>query len=329
MEDVITEQDILDLAWKQRDLNFAPGAEHLYSNTGYTLLAVTVKRVSGQSLREFAHERIFAPLGMTNTHFHDDHRMVVPNRAYSYALREGGEGFEHRVLSFANVGTTSLFTTVEDLARWDHNFYEPQVGGPEAIALLQQRGMLNDGKTIDYAAGLAIGEYRGLKTVGHGGADAGYRADIVRFLEERFTVIVLANRSDANPGALTRQVADLYLADRLGPAPTQEPAQPTAPTEKTLTPDQLAEYEGDFFSDELTAIYTVTLRDGTLTMRVRKGEFPLRPLERSDTFTGDLGQITFTRTRSKRVNGFTVTTGRIRNLRFRKTLKYRSPPPIS
>src|SRR5579862_9812223 len=103
MEDVITEQDILDLAWKQRDLNFAPGAEHLYCNTGYTLLAVIVKRVAGQSLREFAQERIFAPLGMTNTHFHDDHRMVVPNRAYSYALREGGEGFEHRVLSFANV----------------------------------------------------------------------------------------------------------------------------------------------------------------------------------------------------------------------------------
>jgi CubicO group peptidase (beta-lactamase class C family) len=323
MEDVITEQDILDLAWKQRDLNFAPGAEYLYCNTGYTLLAVTVKRVSGQSLREFAQDRIFTPLGMTNTHFHDDHRMIVPNRAYSYAPREGGDGFEHRVLSFANVGTTSLFTTVEDLARWDQNFYEPRIGGPEAIALLEQRGLLNDGKMIEYAAGLAIGEYRGLKTVGHGGADAGYRADILRFPEERFTAIVLANRADANPGALTRQVADLYLADRLGPAPNAEPARPAAPTEKTVDADRLAEYTGDFFSDELTAIYTLQLRDGTLYLRMRKGELPLRPAESPDTFTGDLGQVSFTRTRSKRINGLTITTGRVRNLRFRKTLKYR------
>jgi CubicO group peptidase (beta-lactamase class C family) len=324
MEDVITEQDILDLAWKQRDLNFAPGSEHLYCNTGYTLLAVVVKRVSGKSLREFAQERIFAPLGMTNTHFHDDHRMIVPNRAYSYAPLEGKEGFEHRVLSFANVGTTSLFTTVEDLALWDQNFYDPRVGGPEAIELLQERGVLNDGKTIDYAAGLAHGEYRGLKAVGHGGADAGYRADIVRFPEERFTVIVLANRGDAGPFALTRQVADLYLADRLGPPPEVSPPQPPAPAETTLDAEQLAEYAGDFFSDELTAIYTLQVRDGALHLRVRKGELPLRPIEPADTFTGDLGRITFTRTRSKRINGFTVTTGRVRNLRFRKTLKYRS-----
>src|SRR5579884_198857 len=323
MEDVITEQDILDLAWKQRDLNFAPGAEHLYCNTGDTLLAVTVKRVSGQSLPEFAQERIFGPLGMTNTHFHDDHHRIVPNRAYSYAPREDGEGFEHRVLSFSNVGTTSLFTTVEDLARWDRNFAALQIGGPEALALLQERGRLNDGTPIDYAAGLAFGEYRGLQTVGHGGADAGYRADFLRFPEERFTVIVLANRSDANPGALTRRVADLYLADRLGPVPGEAPAPPAEPSQKTLTPDQLAEYAGDFFSDELTAIYTLQLRDGALTLRTRKEEFPLQPSESPDTFTGPLGQITFTRTRSKRIHGFAITTGRVRNLRFRKTQKYR------
>lgn len=324
MEDVITEQDILDLAWKQRDLNFEPGAEHLYCNTGYTLLAVIVKRVSGQSLREFTQERIFTPLGMKNTHFHDDHRMIVPNRAYSYAPREGGEGFEHRILSFSNVGTTSLFTTVEDLARWDRNFHEPRAGGAEAITMLHERGVLNDGKAIGYAAGLAIGEYRGLKTVGHSGADAGYRAHMLRFPEERFTVIILANRGDANPAALTSQVADLYLSDRLGPAPNEESVQPGAPTaEKTLDPDQLAEYAGDFFSDELTAIYTLRVADGTLFLRARKGELPLRPSEQPDTFTAETGRITFVRTRRNRIKGFTITTGRIRDLKFRKTLKYR------
>ena len=322
MEDVITEQDILDLAWKQQDLNFEPGAEHLYCNTGYTLLAVIVKRVSGMSLREFARERIFAPLGMTHTHFHDDHRMIVANRAYSYAPRDGADGFEHRVLSFSNVGTTSLFTTVEDLAKWDANFYEPVAGGAEAVAMLQERGVLNDGTTIGYAAGLAIVEYRGLRTVGHGGADAGYRAHILRFPDERFTVIVLANRGDANPSAIAYRVADLYLADRLGPAPPEEAAQPAAEAkELSIDADQLAEYTGDYFSDELTAIYTLRLQDGKLMLRSRKDEIRLQPTEFADHFTCDAGKISFLRTGSKRINGFTITTGRVRKLRFRKLSK--------
>ncbi len=320
MEDVITEQDILNLAWKQQELNFEPGAEYLYCNTGYTLLAVTVKRVSGQSLREFTQERIFTPLGMTNTHFHDDHRMLVPNRAYSYAPRTGLEGFEHRVLSFSNVGTTSLFTTVEDLARWDNNFYEPKAGGAEAVALLHERFKLNDGSTIGYSAGLMHGEYRGLKTVGHSGADAGFRSNMLRFPDQRFTVIVLANRGDANPGALSYKVADLYLADSLGPAARETPGQPEAPiAQLSLEAAQLEDYTGDFFSDELTAIYSVTARDGSLLMGTRKDEFTLHPAELADTFTYEMGSITFTRNRQKRVTGFTVTTGRVRNLKFRKT----------
>jgi CubicO group peptidase (beta-lactamase class C family) len=323
MEDVITEQDILDLARKQQDLNFDPGSEYLYCNTAYTLLAVIVKRVSGMTFREFTQDRIFTPLGMTNTHFHDDHRTIVPNRAYSYAPREVGEGFENSILSFANVGTTSLFTSVEDLARWDQNSYDARVGGVEAGALLHERFMLNDGTTIGYAAGLMIGEYRGLKTVGHSGADAGYRAHIVRFPEERFTVIILANRGDANPGALSYKIADLYLADRLGVAPLEPPAQPAASkNEKQIDPEQLAEYTGDFFSDELTAIYTLRACDGKLMLRTRKGEQPLSADEQPDTFTGEIGTITFVRTRRKRIIGFKVTTGRVRNLRFRKTAKF-------
>src|SRR4029453_12557245 len=98
-----------------------PGQEHLYSNTGYTLLAVIAERVSGKSFRQFTEANIFKPLGMTNTHFHDDQQMIVKNRAYSYA--SGGRGeFRLSALNYANVGATSLFTTVEDMASWIHNF---------------------------------------------------------------------------------------------------------------------------------------------------------------------------------------------------------------
>jgi CubicO group peptidase (beta-lactamase class C family) len=128
MEDVITERDILDLVFRQKELNFAPGAEYLYSNTGYTLLAVIVARVSKQSFREFTQERIFKPLAMTSTHFHDDHRQIVKNRAYSYRPARRGAEFELVPLQYANVGATSLFTTVEDLTKWDRNFYDAKVG---------------------------------------------------------------------------------------------------------------------------------------------------------------------------------------------------------
>ncbi|HEV2132611.1 MAG TPA: serine hydrolase domain-containing protein, partial [Longimicrobiaceae bacterium] len=211
LDDVITREHILKMVSHQRALNFDPGEEYLYSNTGYTLMALLVERVSGQSFREFTEERIFRPLGMTSTHFHDDHEMIVPGRAYSYAPRPGG-GFRNSPLNYANVGATSLFTTVEDLAKWDRNFYEPQVGSEALFAQMESRGVLNDGRQIEYAFALSIGEHHGLRTVGHSGADAGYRSYYVRFPEQRLSVVVLSNLSSFNPTRVALRVADIYLA---------------------------------------------------------------------------------------------------------------------
>ena len=178
--DVVTQGDVLDLLSRQRSLNFAPGTDYLYSNSGFTLLAIVVERVSGQSFRTFTAERIFEPLGMTDTHFHDDHQTIVRNRAYAYAPNDDGT-LRISIPDFDTVGATSLFTTVEDLARWDHNFTTGTVGGRVVLDELLTRGTLNDGRTISYAFGLAHGRRRGVATVGHGGADAGYRSHYVRF----------------------------------------------------------------------------------------------------------------------------------------------------
>jgi CubicO group peptidase (beta-lactamase class C family) len=148
-------------------LNFDPGAENLYSNTGYTLLAVIVERVSGQSFRAYTEANIFKPLGMTNTHFHDDHEEIVKNRAYSYLPAGSAGRFKAAPLNYANVGATSLFTTSEDLARWVINFEDKKIGGADVINQMQQQGVLNSGKQTGYAFGLGIGPYRGLNTVGH------------------------------------------------------------------------------------------------------------------------------------------------------------------
>lgn len=214
MDDVITKDHILKLISRQKELNFEPGAEYLYCNTGYTLLAEVVARVSGKSFREWTAEHLFDPLGMTATHFHDDHEFIVPNRSYSYRESERG-GFQKSVLSYANVGATSLFTTAEDLVKWSENLSTGVVGGQEVIKQVIERGKLNNGRKIGYAFGLGIGSYRGLKTVAHSGGDAGFRSRLIRFPDQKFTVVVLSNLASFDPTGMANRVAEEFLGDKM------------------------------------------------------------------------------------------------------------------
>src|SRR5439155_10486882 len=199
--DLITDDDVLSVISHQKGLNFPPGSKHMYCNTGYTLLAQIVKRVSGESFREFTTSRIFEPLGMKNTHFRDDHAEVVKNIAYGYEPVK--DNFRISITNFDTVGATSLLTTVEDLPLWDENFYNPRAGGPAMIKQLLERGKLNNGEQLDYAFGLVIGRYRGLATVDHAGGDAGYRSDMIRFPEQHFTVACVCNLAGSDPSGLT------------------------------------------------------------------------------------------------------------------------------
>ncbi|HUF48472.1 MAG TPA: serine hydrolase domain-containing protein [Vicinamibacterales bacterium] len=399
--DVITQADVLDITARQRAANFDPGAEYLYSNTGFTLLAIVVERVSGESLRAFTTKRIFGPLGMTATHFHDDHNMVVPNRAYGYT--RAGDGYRLSIPDFDTVGATSLFTTAEDLAKWDRNFITAQVGGRAVQDDLHTRGVLSSGETIAYAAGLTHGQYRGLATVGHGGADAGYRSDVVRFPSANVSIAVLCSFPNADPGGRARRVADVVLDGKLGPAPAPAatsgaPQGITLPAARletlvgvyarddsdalvslrvqdgalvsgvgqgpgarvvALASDRLrlgqtevrvidgpdgvvsllgmvdgrerslqkigpapadaatrAEYVGTYWSVDLGVEYHVELADGRLQLRSRKtGAAPLVP-RALDRFGARNQSITFTRDASGRIDGYTVSTGRVRKVRF-------------
>jgi CubicO group peptidase (beta-lactamase class C family) len=209
-DDVVTEDDIIDMVKRERALNFIPGDDFLYCNTGFTLLGIIVKRVTGVTLRKYADSVFFRPLGMSSTVFHSDHTEIVVGRTSAY--RETDD--HHWAISipvFDNYGATSLFTTVEDLAKWDENFYTHQVGGDAFIRALLEPGVLNNGERQTYASGLGVGEYRGNSFVDHTGADAGYRADFLRFPDRHFSVIVLANLANINPSRLCRQVAALFL----------------------------------------------------------------------------------------------------------------------
>jgi CubicO group peptidase (beta-lactamase class C family) len=274
-DDLVTDRDILDLAVRQKRVISRPGDRYAYNGTGYTLAGLVVRRVSGQSLRAFTEARVFRPLGMTNTHFHDNHREVVKNRAAAYSLGYGRP--QIAVPTFATVGPTGLFTTVEDLARWDQNFYDRRVGGKSALDQMLTPGRLNSGAPLRYAEGqgyglgLVLGRYRGLKTVGHSGIDWGYRAEYLQFPEQRFAVIILGNLDTLEPTALARRVADVCLAREFPEGPERDPGRGSRKAGPvSLSEREAAAWAGTYWNLDTGASWTFAVKNGKLCLGARE-----------------------------------------------------------
>ena len=217
LDDVITNQDLVDLLASQRSLNFPPGTRYAYSNSNYTLLALVVEAASGMTFPDFCQARIFDPLGMARTHVHADNRWVVPGRAYSYDPAPGG-GYLAAPLNFANFGPTSLFTTASDLMRWAANFETAAVGGTEGVWRLKEAGRISTGEAVDYAFGLVTSPVGGAATLWHSGSDAGFRAHFLLLPEARVAVAVLGNSSAVAAGNLVVRAAQTVLGRGLEPA---------------------------------------------------------------------------------------------------------------
>ena len=222
MEDVITQEQRLRMLFRQKELNFPPGSQYMYSNSGYTLLAEIVYRVSGKELSEFCDERIFRPLSMAHTHFHQNLHRIVPGRADSYGFVDG-VGFVNFPLNVASVGATGVFTTAADLAKWLDNFRVPRVGGPKAIARMLEQGVLTNGQKTNYGLGVVIEPFRGLKTISHDGGEAGYRSTVWWFPDQELGVAVLSNLASFDQDQAAGKIAELFLAGKM----TDPPPQPT------------------------------------------------------------------------------------------------------
>ena len=272
--DLTTDRDAMELILRQKGVNFRAGEEFLYSDTNYFLMSQIVKRVTGQTLRQFAQDRIFGPLQMTSTHFHDDHTMIVPRRATGYAPHKGG-GFDIDMSNFEQLGDGSVMTTVEDLFKWDQNFDHPLVGGADAIRQLTTPGTLNNGQTIPYAMGIFLDHYRGLNWIHHSGEWVGYRAALSRFPDQHFSTLVLCNCvGSMSPMTMAQRVADVYLAEELaraenGPSPKTSPNVP-------LT--ELKQYVGTYWSQKNGAFRKFVLRDDKLIMVAPGMTYDLLPL---------------------------------------------------
>lgn len=275
--DLITDADVMYLIARQRQLNFTPNSQYSYSNTGYTLLAQIVERVSGQSFREFTAARIFQPLGMRSSHFRDDFTEIVPNIAYGY--RRDGHAFKTSVTNFNTVGATSLLTTVSDLLRWDENFYRPVVGGEALIRQMHQQGVLNGGKQIAYAFGLEVGDYRGLRTVRHSGSDAGYRAQFLRFPDQHFSVVCLCNAADAGPSDRAESIADIYLEKELvGPKPRAAATALAMPTGVRIAKAESRRIVGTYLNRDYGGWYRVSQLGDKLQITSESRDSELIPL---------------------------------------------------
>lgn len=220
LEDVFSDSAAIALIAHQTELNFSPNTKWSYTNSGYFLLGQIVRRITGESLRVFADSAIFRPLGMTHSHFHDDPGHIMPWRAMSYE-GNGTAGYRISYLqNFDKIGAGGLYSTVEDLLKWDENYYTHRVGGDALQRMIHQRAVLSNGDTLTYAFGNIMTSYRGVPIEEHGGALMGYRAHIMRFPNQDFTIIETCNLGSIDPGRLARQVADIYLADVLGPRET-------------------------------------------------------------------------------------------------------------
>jgi hypothetical protein len=218
-EDIHPTSELLDLLSRQKALNYVPGDEFLYSNTNFFLMSVVIRRATGKPLSQFADENIFKPLGMTHTRFYDDHTVVVPGRVPAYEPRPAGGFRIDWSTNFDKIGDGGLMSSVDDLLQWDRNFYANKLGKGTLLEEVQRQGVLNNGKQIEYALGLFISTYRGLPIVEHGGALFGYRTELLRFPQQKFSVITLCNVGTSNPGRLSYQIADLYLRGKLAPEP--------------------------------------------------------------------------------------------------------------
>lgn len=317
MDDVITRKQIMRLLSKQTELNFKPGDEHLYCNTGFTLMAEIVHRVTKQPFPEWCKQNIFDPIGMKNTLFYDDHERIVENRAYSY--HQSPDGYKKSVLSYANAGATSLFTTVEDLSLWAQNFENVKAGNDNVMKIMNSRYVLNNGDTIAYAFGQAIQKYKGLTSYSHGGADAGYRSYLLRFPDQHFSVSVFSNVAEFPVWDLAYQLADVYLADQMkeeAPAETPENNAPAVEPPFDSKTVKLEEYTGKYYSPELETTYTFAVENDTLTTHhQRVDDMKMRPTKPDVFDVASFGKIEFYREKGK-VAGFRASNGRVRNLKF-------------
>lgn len=226
----VKDRDVLALLGRADSTYFAPGTAFRYSNSGYAMLALIVERISGEPFARFLHDRIFEPLGMNGTVAYEKGVSTVPNRAYGYSRR--GDAFVRTDQSptSAVLGDGGIYTSVSDLVRWDHALEGHELVSAEARKLSWTPYVLRDGETTSYGFGWFVDQDRGRTRLTHNGETRGFTNAIVRYPDQRLSVIVLTNLSNSAPWDVAQKIADVWLASSVtAPRASAWPFQRTGP----------------------------------------------------------------------------------------------------
>lgn len=285
LDDVIKTEQIFRLIVKQKELNFPAGERFQYSNSGFTLLAIIVERLTKTSFADYAKQHIFDPLQMGDSFFYDDHEEMMSNRAYSYKKVDGKLKKSH--LNFATVGPTSLFTTLEDMSKWAVNFQKMTIGSEKIFQSMNQKGQKKDGSFSSYAKGQFVREYKGLKMIYHSGSDAGYRSYFARFPDIGYQFILFANAAYISSYEEIFKLIDYHLQNKSSQEEDQAPPEEDFAYDESifvkLSNEEMKKFEGIYFDPEEKHYREVELKNDTLYYKREGGsKSTLHPVGKSN-----------------------------------------------
>jgi len=281
-EDLITREHIIKVLSKQQSLNFDPGGQYMYSNSGYFLLGEIVRSVTGKSLRRFTDSAVFKPLGMNNTHFHDDYTEVVPNRAYPYMQAD-----KMGIVNSSAVGAKGLFTNIDDMSKWAIDFLNNKSDRHLIIEQMMQSGKLNNGKETGVGSGLQTDEFSGLKVYFHPGRYNGYSNLVAYIPQTKMAFFIFSNMGNIDVFDKTYEVAGLFIKDR-SPEQTKTPIKlrgdsiitDTASAKKFLGPYVIDDGEHAVFKLKNKKFYYANYGTDFLLIRTARDSFyfPMQPV---------------------------------------------------
>jgi len=295
MDDRITKTDILNLLYQQHDLNFDPGTQYLYSNSGYTLLSEIIERVSGESFSDWTRENLFQPLGMMSSRFPSKPGEIIPNVASGYITIP--DGYKVQRVNYSSVGASGLYTTALDIGRWLIALDTGELGGLDTRELVHTRGVLTNGTVLPYAYGISYGRFRGARSIGHSGSHRGYRAWVGRFIDHDLGIVVLGNLEEFDPYDMALKVASLFIEEK-----------------------SLYTYEGAYHNQELGNTIYISLESDTLRAHSQRGNLATLSRIGRDSFSSDtwyLSSFEFKRDTTG-VTGFHVSSNRSKNIWFER-----------
>ena len=278
-DDSRTNEDLNRFMKKQRDLNFKPGDEYVYCNTGYMLMVNIIEKVTGEKFPEWMKKNVFGPLGMINTYVEDNYSRVVSNNATSYYNSENN-GFNRAIEYWGYVGSGNMHSSTDDLLNWLANFSHPQSDWKAHFEMLQTLDKLNKGGENSYAFGVGIGDFNGVKSIGHGGAIGGFRSNVVTYPKKELGIVVLTNFSRSDPGQKTNSISEILLEKK--DTKTSDYSDKPIKTIK-LSNKTLKKYEGSYWNNKENYARKIYLKNDTLRyFRSENSENPIVPIGKNE-----------------------------------------------